>query len=469
MPSSTTKAINALEQRAVDGIHTIVRAPPGFDMIELIDGLRSRVDLIDSIHFATLDLSHAQNVRDAGVALTKSVKTDFELTEQAKLSAGRLGDRLSGLTAVDFFKIRFEQRSDDQDLVGKKSVERIFEILAKRDGSEQVNLVITGLSNFMNRHLNRNATHSGLTGMEILELLLQTLKANVEELDDRLTVMVFDDFGLPALLERYQISKLLSYLYVYWVKGWTRHDGELFLSAKADSQSVVFKQKDFTQMCTQLGFLNPRDLTRYLRCVSFKVQDAGRKEATKVDVQTVFEQELLVDMSAFIFPDMVQRLTAILGDPTGEIAARLLIDAAFNRGTISSERAEWISRETSIELEMADDPFGEAIDLLTQDCYLEDHGESFKISSRLFELYLVTKYRRSNLRSEPNTSGRRNDGNHQKIQPGFYDPGTSPQVGVRSLKATQRHNSSVRREHSRPGTSHHRDRDARVGQIAPPH
>ena len=466
MRSSTTMVIDALERRVVNGIDTIVRAPPGYDMIDIIDRMRPRFYKSESIHLATLDLSHTQNVRDAGAALTKSVKPDLDRAEQAKLSAGQVADWSNLLTSFNVFQVGVEKRPDDQDIVGNKPLVRIFEILNKRHPSERVMLAITGLSDFMNLHFNRNATHSGLTGMEILELFLRTLKANVKDLNGRLTVMVFDDFGLPALLERYKISGHLSYLHVYWVKQWARRDGELFLRAKVDSQTVIFKDEVIAEMCTQLGSLNPRDLTRYFDRVVEKIRYDGGNEASKVDVRSVFEQELLGDMRAFIFPDMIQRLSAILGDRPGRIAAKILVDAAFNRGTISSERAERLSREVSIELEMADDPFDKVIDLLTQDCYFEDQGEGFKISSRLFELYLVKQYRRSYL---SNTSGRRNDGNHQEIQPGVYDPGPSHQVGMRPLEATQRHNASVRREHRWPRTSHYRDRDAWIGEIAPPH
>lgn len=378
--------LEALEERARDGTHTLLTAQRRLGKTSLVREMQRR--LADTGEFETVfvDLEAAAGPADAVAEIAvqarplqgawRGIMTGFRNVLR------EAGERIEELAIAD---MRVRLRAGLNAGNWPQKGDAVLDALAASD--RPVVLALDELPILVNRLLKDDDDLVTPAGRRAADEFLSWLRKAGQTHRGRISIILSGSVGLEPLLEQAGLGAHANIFSPFDLKPWSEETAVSCLAALAYTYRINLSREVRGDMCRRMRCCIPHHVQMFFDRMHEHLRRAGRSEASPEDVEWVYLHEMLSVRGQMDLQHYEGRLEMVLGRGGYPVALELLTETALN-GPLNDED---IRRYRNFFATRGEDraagapPVEDVLRVLRHDGYLEWEGGGLRFVSGLLE------------------------------------------------------------------------------------
>ena len=383
--------VDALRDRVREGTHTLLTAQRRMGKTSLVRELLRRLEEEGKYSTVFVDLEAAMNGADAVTELaiqTRPVQGVWRRT--MTWFSNRLRDVRGNLDEVSVSEVKVKLRATLNAGNWQREGDKVFEALASNE--HPVVLAIDELSILVNRLLKGHDYRITPERIAATDQFMSWLRKNCQAHQGKICLIVLGSVGLGPILRQAGLSAHANVFTPFELRPWNTATSMGCLAALARGQSVVLSDEVRMEMCRLLRCCVPHHVQQFFLHLQEHLVRSQRNEATLIDVEQIYTEELLSVRGQIDLVHYEDRLRTLLG-PTGYTRAlSLLTEAAVNGGLLTHETI--VKYRGGEGPEITDDIVGvhQILYSLEHDGYLETCAGGYSFASGLLEDWWLARH-----------------------------------------------------------------------------
>ena len=378
--------LEALEERARDGTHTLLTAQRRMGKTSLVREMQRRLAGTGEFETVFVDLEAAADPADAVAEIAvqarplqgawRGIMTGFRNVVR------EAGERIEELAIADM-RVRLRAGVDAGNWPQKGDA--VFEALAT--SGRPVVLALDELPILVNRLLKDDDDLVTPAGRRAADEFLSWLRKTGQAHRGRISIILSGSVGLEPLLEQAGLSAHANIFSPFDLKPWREETAASCLAALADTYRINLSREVRGDMCRRMRCCIPHHVQMFFDRMHEHLRHAGRSEAAPEDVEWVYRHEMLSVRGQMDLQHYEGRLEIVLGREGYPIALELLTETALN-GPLDDEDIGRYREYFAIRSEERDvgaPSLEDVLRILRHDGYLEWEGGGLRFVSGLLE------------------------------------------------------------------------------------
>ena len=382
--------LEALEERARDGTHTLLTAQRRMGKTSLVRELLRRSTDTGEFETVFVDLEAAMDPADAVAEIGVQTRPLQGAWDRIKGGFANLlqdvGDRFEELALADI-KVKLRAGIDAGNWPQKGDA--VFAALAASD--RPVILAIDELPILINRLLKDDAGVTTPQGRRAADEFLSWLRRNAQTHRGRITMILLGSVGLEPLLEQAGLSAHANIYSAYDLKPWSEETAASCLAALAESYDIELSLEVREDMCRRLRCCIPHHVQMFFDKLHDRLRRAGRQHASPEDAEWVYLQEMLSVRGQVDMQHYEGRLETVLGRKGYPIALEILTETAV-RGRLEDDTVDRYCTHFAAGIEDGVPSVEDVLHVLEHDGYLERQDSGYRFVSGLLEDWWRGRY-----------------------------------------------------------------------------
>ncbi len=383
--------IEALEERVEDRIHTLVTAQRRMGKTSLVRKLLRRLDELGDFTTVFVD------VEDAATAADVVVEIAAESGKALGLGS-RLKDWIAKLTNTTIshidefglgeFKVKLRERIDAGSW--RPHGNKVFASLAA--SGKPVVLAIDEFSIMVSRLLKGHDYEITTERRRDADEFLSWFRKIGQEHRGRITLVVSGSVGLEPILEQAELSAHANIFEPFDLKPWDEQTAIACLRELAHTYGLSIHEDVCRAMCCRLRCCVPHHVQQFFDKFHEYLRRANRSEASKADVEQVYNKEMLSVRGQASLEHYRGRLRMVLGDKAYKVALRILTQAAVSDGRIRDTSIRQYGKNLASLPDHEGVRIRDVLHVLEHDGYLTRDGDGYRFVSGLVEDWWRTRF-----------------------------------------------------------------------------
>ncbi len=387
--------LEALEERARDGMHTLLTAQRRMGKTSLVREHLRRLKQRGMFESVFVDLESALDPADAVAEIGVQAKGTLGAWQRVKdVFANVLhhADRVDELAIADI-KVKLRAGIDAGNW--QQRGDAVLAALAEND--RPVVLAMDELPILVNRMLKGNQEVITTEGRQITDEFLSWLRKNGQAHPGKLCMIVSGSVGLEPILEQAGLSAQANIFSAYDLKPWSREVAISCLGQLAEGYDVDLSRGVREDMCGRLRCCIPHHVQMFFDKMHEHLRHEGRREAWASDVDRVFRREMLGVRGQLDLQHYESRLRTVLGKSGCSMALELLtltaVAGRLDEEALGLYRSHWGGGGETERVGVSS--VENVLHVLQHDGYLERADGGYRFVSGLVEDWWRDRYGRN--------------------------------------------------------------------------
>ena len=381
--------IEALAERARDGIHTLLTAQRRMGKTSLVRESLRRLDEEGAFETVFVDLEDATDTADAIAAMGAEARSIGPMPRQlGALFQNVLQGVADRVEEAEFNDLRVKLRAGLDAGNWHAKGNGLFSALA--ENRRPVVLAIDEVPIFVNRLLKGGGESVTAEGRQAADIFLSWLRRNGQAHRGQIVMILSGSVGLEPILRQAGLSAHANIYAPLDLGPWDEETATACLGELADTYNLNLSPDVCKEMCHRLRRQIPHHVQQFFDHLHGHLRRAGRREASLEDVESVYTGDMLAVRGQADMEHYESRLKTVLGKAGYRTALEFLTEAAVNSGFLTGDaidryRAHLASSAGDEEAEPAPATAEDVLYLLQHDGYLERDGDGYRFVSGLLE------------------------------------------------------------------------------------
>ena len=385
--------LEALEERVLDGTHTLLNAQRRMGKTSLVRELLRRLKDGGEVETIFVDLEAASNPADAIAEIGVQAKPTQGAWSGIRAGFANLVDEAGGrIEELAIADIRVKLRAGIDAGNWQQKGDTVLAALAASD--RPVVLAIDEMPLLVNRILKGDSNRITSEGKTAADGFLSWLRKGGQTYRGRVCMILSGSVGLEPLLQQAGLSAHANIFSPYDLKPWSEDTAVSCLTELARTYEVNLPPEIGQDMCRRLRCCIPHHVQMFFDRVHEHLRRARRIDALPEDVELTYRHEMLGVRGQVDLQHYENRLETVLGRAGYTIALELLTRTAVN-GHLDGGAIE----ECCTEFLFGEEKGGggilsveEVLHVLRHDGYLEPYGNGYRFVSGLLEDWWRGRY-----------------------------------------------------------------------------
>ena len=376
--------VEALMERVVDGVHTLVTAQRRMGKTSLVRELLRRLDERGDVETVFVDLEDASTAADAVVEIAAASLHARGLWTRVKdwvsRSSTAAADRIDELGVSE---LRIKLRAGIDAGRWRTQGDALFASLAA--GDKPVVLAIDELPILVNRLLKGHDYEITSERRRDTDAFLSWLRKNGQAHRDRIRLVVSGSVGLEPILEQAELSAHANIFSPFDLRPWDEETSLACLGELAASYGLQIPECARQRMFHRLRCGIPHHVQAFFDKVHEHLRRKDRREATVGDVDSVYSEDMLGVRGQVHLEHYQSRLRMMLGNAGYEVALELLTEAAVSDGKLTDGSIREYEAYRLVLSEGSATQIRDVLRVLEHDGYLARRDDGYHFVSGLVE------------------------------------------------------------------------------------
>ena len=376
--------LDLLTDRVRNGTHTLLTAQRRMGKTSLVRELLRRLSVEGDFQTVFVDLEDAGSAADAVAEIAVQSRPAQHAWPRIK---DRFANVLRGvgerIDTVSVAEVRVKLRAGIDAGSWRQQGDEVLAALAESD--RPVVLAIDELPILVNRMLKDDDYRITPAGKQAVDEFLSWLRRNGQEHRGRICLIVSGSVGLEPILRQAGLSAHANIFSPFDLKPWKEQTALECLAALAEGRGLDLPRDARQEMCRRLRCLVPHHVQRFFDSLDEDLRLARTRQATPVDVERVYTNEMLGVRGSADLDHYESRLKLVLGPEGCRDALDLLTEAAVNGGVLEHDTIERCRGYFRSRAAVAPVPIEDMLRMLEHDGYLEAQQDGYRFVSGLLE------------------------------------------------------------------------------------
>lgn len=382
--------LEALAERAREGIHTLLTAQRRMGKTSLVRELQRRLGETGEVETVFVDLEAAMDPADAIAEIGVQSRSLSGVWDRIKGGFANFlqdaGERLDELAVADIkVKLRAGISAGDWQQRG----DAVLAALASSD--RPVILALDELPILVNRLLRDDEDRITRAGKRKADAFLSWLRRAGQVHRGQVAIILSGSVGLEPLLEQAGLSAQANIFSAYDLKPWSEETAEACLAELAQSYGVGLPPEVREDMCWRLRCCIPHHVQMFFDKLHDHLRRSGRSDATLEDAERVYLHDLLSVRGQMDLQHYEGRLETVLGRAGYPVALEILTETAV-KGRLGGDTVNRYRTHFASRIEGVAPSFEDVLHVLEHDGYLERRDGGYRFVSGLLEDWWRSRY-----------------------------------------------------------------------------
>ena len=261
--------------------------------------------------------------------------------------------------------------------------DEIFTALAKN--GLPVVLALDELPILVNRLLKGQEYRITPERRQAVDTLMAWLRRSGQAHRGQISMILSGSVGLEPILRQAGLSAHANIFAPFDLKPWDEETASDCLAALATNYSLGLPPDVREDMCRRLRCNVPHHVQQFFDCLHERLRRAGRREASLVDVERAYAEEMLGPRGQIDLDHYESRLKMVLGTGLYRIALELLTEAAVQDGTLFATAVERYRERFPTRADADPAPVESVLNVLEHDGYLAREDDDYRFVSGLLQ------------------------------------------------------------------------------------
>ena len=376
--------IEALTERAEDGIHTLVTAQRRMGKTSLVRELLRRITERGDFETVFVDLEDAQTAADAVVEIAAaSLHTRGLWTRVGTWISKSSTATIDRVDELGLSELRVKLRAGIDAGRWRAQGDALFTSLAKSD--KPVILAIDELPILVNRLLKGHDYRITPERRQDTDGFLSWLRKNGQAHRGRIQFVVSGSVGLEPILEQAELSAHANIFAPFELRPWNEVTAVACIGKLAESYDLQIPERVRQEMFRLLRCGIPHHVQQFFDKLHEHLRRDHRHQATLDDVDSVYRHEMLGVRGQVHLEHYQSRLRMVLGDEGYEIALELLTEAAVSDEQLTDDSIRQYEAYRSAVSNESTARIKDVLHVLEHDGYLTHRDDGYHFVSGLVE------------------------------------------------------------------------------------